>query len=128
MSATQLSSSFRVTQRRRLRRSRWVATLFFFLTFSFFRTLLAQDNPAIPTPHPKPADGIDLSAISYQGFSRTARLSDDENLSLHCKAADHVLLTFDQNKLFKRLPAWPPGDDDRPVPGLILENSSRKFP
>ncbi len=126
MSATQLSSSFRVTQRRSLRRSRWVATLFFFLTFSSFRTLLAQDNPAIPTPPPKPADRIDLSAISYQGFSRTARLSDDENLSLHFVDADHVLLTFDQKKLFKRLPDCPPGHDDRLVRAVVLEISTRK--
>jgi VWFA-related protein len=82
-------------------------------------TSLAQ-NPAAPPEHREPAAQINLSAIGFNGLSASARLAAQSNMSLDFLDDDHVLLTFNPKKMFKRNPDCPPSHDDRLVHAVVM--------
>lgn len=133
MTGMRLSSSVRVSRQRAgticqrtLKSSRWVITACLCLGLAFFRVLVAQDNPVGANPVPQPTRRIDLSIAGYQQLSRMARLTDEASLSLDFVDADHVLLTFRQKKLLKRLSDCAPDHDDRLIRAVVLEVPSGK--
>lgn len=67
-----------------------------------------------------PAAQIDLAKLGYTGLSAAARQSGGANLSVDFLDADHVLVTFNPKKLFKRLPECPPSHADRQVHAMVL--------
>ncbi len=77
--------------------------------------------PAAPDS-PSPTVRIDLSTLGYHAPSRTDRLSEDESsVSLDFVDQNHVLLTFDPKKLFRRLPGCTPDHQDRLMHAALLE-------
>ena len=88
-------------------------------------SLSAQNQPAA-NPAPTPAASVDLSAIGYHKLSKGDRLNHEWGESLDFVDANHVLVTFDPKKLFKRLPDCPPEHDDRLLHAAILEVPSGK--
>jgi hypothetical protein len=84
--------------------------------------LFAQNASPVPSPANQPASRIELSGIGYHIPSRMDRLSEDQpSESLDFVDAEHVLLTFNQKKLFQRLPGCPPGHEDRVMHAVILD-------
>jgi VWFA-related protein len=81
---------------------------------------------AIAQPAPQPTAKIDLSQFGYQGLGEMARLASQANVSVDFVDRNHVLLTFNPKKLFKRLPDCPPTHDDRIIHAVILEVPSGK--
>lgn len=77
-------------------------------------------------PGAKPVAQIDLAPLGYGGLSAAARQSGGSNLSVDFLDSDHVLLTFNPKKLFKRLPDCPPTHADRQVHALVMEVPSGK--
>jgi VWFA-related protein len=76
---------------------------------------------------PQPAAQIDLAAIGYRTPPLMERMSEDEpTVSLNFVDADHVLLTFDPKKMFKRLPQCTAAHQDRLMRAAILELPSGK--
>src|ERR1700675_548605 len=74
----------------------------------------------------KPAAQIALASLGYGGLSAAARQSGGSNLSVDFLDSDHVLLTFNPKKLFKRLPDCPPTHADRQVHAVVMELPSGK--
>lgn len=68
----------------------------------------------------RPAAQISLAKLGYTGLSAAARQSGGANLSVDFLDADHVLVTFNPKKLFKRLPECPPSHADRQVHAMVL--------
>jgi VWFA-related protein len=68
-----------------------------------------------------PATQIDLAALGYGGLSAAARQSGGSNLSVDFLDSQHVLLTFNPKKLFKRLPECPPTHSDRLIHAVVME-------
>src|SRR5882724_3981765 len=75
--------------------------------------LLAQDTPS--SPPAEPAAKIDLSKVAYRGLSQMERLANQSSVSVDFVNANHVLFTFNNKKLFKRLPQCPASHGDRLV-------------
>jgi VWFA-related protein len=67
-----------------------------------------------------PKSRIDLAPLGYTGLSAAARQSGGANLSVDFLDADHVLVTFNPKKLFKRLPECPPSHADRQVHAMVI--------
>jgi VWFA-related protein len=67
-----------------------------------------------------PAAQIDLAKLGYTGLSAAARQSGGANLSVDFLDAEHVLVTFNPKKLFKRLPECPPSHADRQVHAMVI--------
>ncbi len=67
-----------------------------------------------------PKTRIDLAPLGYTGLSAAARQSGGANLSVDFLDADHVLVTFNPKKLFKRLPECPPSHADRQVHAMVI--------
>jgi VWFA-related protein len=67
-----------------------------------------------------PTSRIDLAPLGYTGLSAAARQSGGANLSVDFLDADHVLVTFNPKKLFKRLPECPPSHADRQVHAMVI--------
>ena len=76
---------------------------------------------------PEPTTEIDLQPLGYAGLSAAARQSGGSNLSLDFLDSQHVLLTFNPKKLFKRLLDCPPTHADRQVHALVMEVPSGKI-
>jgi VWFA-related protein len=104
-----------------------VSCFYFFV--SVFLVLWAtlasgQASPETPSPlgSPPPTARIELSAAGYRTPSRMDRLTRNEaSESLDFVDENHVLLTFDPKKLFKRLPGCTPDHQDRIMHAAILE-------
>ena len=70
---------------------------------------------------------VDLSSIGYHAPSRMDRLSENQPaVSLDFVDETHVLLTFNQKKLWQRLPECPPEHEDRLMEAAILKLPSGK--
>ena len=67
-----------------------------------------------------PAAQIDLAKLGYTGLSAAARQAGGANLSVDFLDADHVLVTFNPKKLFKRLPECPSSHADRQVHAMVI--------
>jgi len=67
-----------------------------------------------------PSAQVDLAKLGYVGLSAAARQSGGANLSVDFLDADHVLVTFNPKKLFKRLPECPPSHADRQVHAIVI--------
>jgi VWFA-related protein len=80
------------------------------------------DNAAAPTP----SAHISLLPLGYTGLSAGARQSGGSNLSVDFLDSQHVLVTFNPKKLFKRLPECPATHADRLVHAVVLEVPSGK--
>src|SRR5215470_2232330 len=78
-------------------------------------------------PAPQPASRIDLTALGYGGLSAAARQSGGSNLSVDFLDAQHVLVTFNPKKLFKRRPECPPAHADRLIHVAVIELPSGKM-
>ena len=76
----------------------------------------AADSEAISTP----AAQIDLLPLGYGGLSVGARQSGGSNLSVEFLDSNHVLVTFNPKKLFKRLPECPSSHADRLVHAVVI--------
>jgi hypothetical protein len=63
---------------------------------------------------------IDPAKLGYTGLSAAARQSGGANLSVDFLDPDHVLVTFNPKKLFKRLPECPPSHADRQVHAMVI--------
>ena len=63
---------------------------------------------------------IDVAKLGFKGLSAAARQSGGANLSVDFLDADHVLVTFNPKKLFKRLPECPPSHADRQVHAMVI--------
>lgn len=74
-----------------------------------------------------PEGRIDLGAIGYVGLSAGARQSGASNASVDFLDEQHVLLTFNPKKLFKRLPDCPPSHADRLIHAVVMEVPSGKI-
>jgi VWFA-related protein len=79
-------------------------------------TVAAADGEATPPP----AARIDLAALGYGGLSAAARQSGGANLSVDFLDSNHLLVTFNPKKLFKRLPECPPSHADRLVHAMVI--------
>ena len=79
-------------------------------------TVAVADNEATATPAAK----IDLLPLGYGGLSAGARQSGGANLSVDFLASNHVLVTFNPKKLFKRLPECPSSHADRLVHAVVV--------
>ncbi len=79
-------------------------------------TVAAADGEATSPP----AARVDLAGLGYGGLSAAARQSGGANLSVDFLDANHVLVTFNPKKLFKRLPDCPPSHADRLVHAMVL--------
>ncbi|MGC2194883.1 MAG: VWA domain-containing protein [Terriglobales bacterium] len=75
---------------------------------------------------PEPSAQIDLVPLGYAGLSAAARQSGGSNLSVDFLDREHVLLTFNPKKLFKRLPECPSTHADRLVHAVVMEVPSGK--
>jgi VWFA-related protein len=69
---------------------------------------------------PSPTARIDLVALGYGGLSVAARQSGGAHLSVDFLDSNHVLVTFNPKKLFKRLPECPPSHADRLVHAMVV--------
>ena len=70
---------------------------------------------------------LELSSIGYHAPSRMDRLSENQPaVTLDFVDDTHVLLTFNQKKLWHRLPECPPEHEDRVMEAAILELPSGK--
>src|SRR5207247_8403600 len=67
----------------------------------------------------QPAAQIDLLPLGFGGLSASARQT--ANVTVDFLDIHHVLLTFNQKKLFRRLPDCPPTHDDRVIHAMVLE-------
>jgi hypothetical protein len=77
--------------------------------------------------NPTAAARVDLSSIGYHAVSRMDRLSENQPaVTLDFVDDTHVLLTFNQKKLWHRLPECPPEHQDRLMEAAILELPSGK--
>lgn len=84
-------------------------------------------NPSPASSAPKPTIQIDLTSIGYRTPSLMDRMSENQpSLSLTFVDADHVLLTFDPKKMFKRLPECTAAHQDRLMHAAVLELPSGK--
>ncbi len=92
-----------------------------------FSSLTAQEKPLPADNNAKPATQLDLAGVGYHELSRMDRLSEDQpSVTLDFVDADHVLLTFNNKKLFHRQPDCPPTHEDRLMHAVILELPSGK--
>jgi VWFA-related protein len=64
---------------------------------------------------------IDLVPLGYTGLSAAARQAGGANLSVDFLDSNHLLVTFNPKKLFKRMPECPPSHADRQVHAMVLE-------
>src|SRR5216683_3141917 len=110
---------------------RWEATRFpasagfrslFAVCIALCSVALAETSP----PAPVPTQRLNLSTVGYLELSAMTRRSGQANLSLNFLDTDHVLFTFNQKKLFRRLPDCPPTHDDRLIHAAVLEVSTGK--
>lgn len=92
-----------------------------------FPSISAQQSlPSVEHP-PTAAGHLDVSSIGYQVPSRMERLSENRPaVTLDFVDDTHVLLTFNQKKLWHRLPECPPEHEDRLMHAAILELPSGK--
>lgn len=88
---------------------------------AFLLPASAQKNPDFVLSEPRPFVQIDLSDLGYRGLSRAARFDFDANVSLDFVDANHLLLTFNQKRLFRRLRECTRDHDDRLVRAMVLE-------
>lgn len=78
--------------------------------------------------NPTAAARLDLSSSGYHAPSRMDRLSENQPaVTLDFVDDTHVLLTFNQKKLWQRLPECPPEHEDRLMQAAILELPSGKI-
>ena len=90
--------------------------------------LLAQESSPAANPAPTPTAHIDLSIVGYREPSRMDRLTEVESSeSLDVLDADHVLVTFNPKKLFKRLPGCTPEHQDRLMHAAVVEVPSGRI-
>ena len=101
-------------------------TLYELILVSFvFLFLLVGIHPAVfgqeaETVAKHPDAEIDLAQVGFHGLSASARLAAQANVSLDFVDDDHVLLTFNPKKMFKRLPDCPATHDDRLIHAVVL--------
>ena len=81
---------------------------------------------AFVEPVPSPETTVNLASLGYGGLSAAARQSGGANLSVDFLDAEHVLVTFNPKKLFKRHPECPPSHADRLVHAVVIELPSGK--
>ena len=79
-------------------------------------TVALADSETAPTPTAQ----IDLLPLGYGGLSAGARQSGGANLSVDFLDSNHVLVTFNPKKLFKRLPDCPSSHADRLVHAVVV--------
>ena len=91
----------------------------FFLVVSVSVFGASQQNNLQPAS--EAAARIDLAPLGYPGLPASARQSGSSNLSLDFLDADHVLVTFNQKRMFQRLPECPPTHNDRVIHAVVLE-------
>ncbi len=84
--------------------------------------VVAADEKAMAAP----ASTIRLEPLGYAGLSAGARQSGGSNVSIDFLDSQHVLVTFNPKKLFKRLPDCPTTHADRVVRAAVLEIPSGK--
>lgn len=85
-----------------------------------------QIQPSANLP-PTPPGHLGLLSIGYQVPSQRDRLSEHQPaVTLDFVDDTHVLLTFNQKKLWRRLPECPPQHEDRLMHAAILELPSGK--
>jgi VWFA-related protein len=85
----------------------------------------AQAAP-LPQPSSPPERILDLASLGFTGLSRVARLSGAVNVSVDFLDRDHLLVTFNPKKLFKRLAECPITHADRVVHAVVLETTTGK--
>jgi VWFA-related protein len=73
-----------------------------------------------------PAARIELGTLGYVGLSAGARQSGASNASVDFLDEQHILLTFNPKKLFRRLPDCPPSHADRLIHAVVMEVPSGK--
>jgi VWFA-related protein len=89
--------------------------------------IAAQESQPSTAPPPAPASQLDLHTIGYRVPSRMDRLSENQPaVTVDFVDDDHVLLSFNQKKLWSRLPDCPPEHEDRLMHAAILELPSGK--
>ena len=101
--------------------------LVFFVGIGIASGQMPQDASA-QTTSPAPSAQIDLSTIGYRIPPLTERtLEGEPSLSLNFVDAEHVLLTFDPKKMFRRLPECTSGHQDRLMRAAVLDLGSGKI-
>ena len=99
-----------------------LAVLLLFIAIQTVLTAAQDAQPSTTPPPPGPPLQIALSPIGYRVPSRMDRLSENQPaVTVDFVDDDHVLLSFNQKKLWRRLPDCPPGHDDRLMHAAILE-------
>ncbi|MGE5055886.1 MAG: VWA domain-containing protein [Acidobacteriota bacterium] len=101
-----------------------------FATFLFVLAVVYSSNAAQEiqsSVNPTAAVSLDLSSSGYHAPSRMDRLSENQPaVTLDFVDDTHVLLTFNQKKLWQRLPECPPEHEDRLMQAAIFELPSGK--
>ena len=83
--------------------------------------LLTGTTFALTDQTPTPQSTINLTDFGYGGLSAAARQSGGANLSVDFLDSQHVLVTFNPKKLFKRHPECPSSHADRLVHAVVIE-------
>lgn len=103
-----------------------LAVLLVVLAAAYPSNSAQEIHASVSDPH-TPAGHVDLSSIGYHVPSRMDRLSEHQPaVTLDFVDDAHVLITFNQKKLWKRLPECPPEHEDRLMHAAVLELSSGK--
>lgn len=98
-------------------------------TLIFGAVVLAAASPQtspVTVDDAKPTRQIDLTKLGYQGLSAEGRLMTTVNVTINFVDANHLLLTFNPKKMFKRDPACPPSHKDRIVQAQVIDLGTGK--
>src|SRR5450631_1052232 len=115
------------SRRKRLGRGVWRGLVVDALIFGWAVLAVAspQANPA-PADDSKPTRQIDLMKLGYQGLSAEGRLMTTVNVTINFVDTNHLLLTFNPKKMFKRDPACPPSHKDRMMQAQVIDLGTGK--
>lgn len=83
--------------------------------------LLALTAAAFAARGPEPDISIPLNTLSFQNPTQDFMLAGSSMLTLSFVDNQHLLLTFEDHSLLKRIPNDPPTDQDRNIRALLLE-------
>lgn len=96
--------------------------IFFLFLFTLGAQSQTQVGEASKSADPKASVQVDLALLGYGTPNRIERLTDGEaSVSLNFLDSTHVLLTFDNRALFRRLPSCPPTHADRIVHAVVID-------